>query len=56
MIPLTFLYDQCIDRPKMSEQKKQNPFEFIVPRPQGVGTKILKTEILKKRLKIFVKF
>ena len=26
MIPLTFLYDENIDRPKMSEQK--NPFEY----------------------------
>ena len=32
MIPLTFLYDEYIDRPKLSEQKK--PFEYIVPPPQ----------------------
>ena len=37
MIPLTFLYDEYIDRPKLSEQK--NPFEYIVPPPtSGVGT------------------
>ena len=29
MIPLTTLYDEYIDRPKLSEQK--NPFEYIVP-------------------------
>ena len=32
MIPVTFLYDEHIDRPKLSEQK--NPFEYIVPPPQ----------------------
>ena len=32
MIPLTFLYKEYIDRPKMSEQKKT--FEYIVPPPQ----------------------
>ena len=37
MIPLIFLYDEYIDRPKLSEQK--NPFEYIVPPPTGgVGT------------------
>ena len=38
MIPLTFLYDEYIDRPKLPEQK--NPFEYIVPPPPtcGVGT------------------
>ena len=37
MIPLTFLYDEYIYRPKLSEQK--NPFEYIVPPPaSGVGT------------------
>ena len=29
MIPLTTLYDDYIDRPKLSEQK--NPVEYIVP-------------------------
>ena len=39
MIPLTFLYDEYIDRPKFTEQKKKNPFEYIVPSPtSGVGT------------------
>ena len=36
MIPLTFLYDEYIDRPKLTEQKK--PFEYIVPPRSGVGT------------------
>ena len=37
MIPLTFLYDEYIDRPKLTEQK--NPFEYIVPSlTSGVGT------------------
>ena len=31
MIPLTFLYDDYIYRPKLTEQK--NPFEYIVPPP-----------------------
>ena len=30
MIPLTILYDEYIDRPKLTEQKK-NPVEYIVP-------------------------
>ena len=29
MIPQIFLYKECIDRPKLSEQK--NSFEYIVP-------------------------
>ena len=38
MIPLTALYDDYIDWPKLSEQKK--PFEYIVPPPlKLVGTK-----------------
>ena len=38
MIPLTFLYDEYIDRPKLSEQK--NPFDYIVPPPiSEVGKK-----------------
>ena len=37
MIPLTFLDDEYIDRPKLTEQKK--PFEYIVPPPTSeVGT------------------
>ena len=36
MIPLTYLYGEYIDRPKLSEQKK--PFNYIVPPPRsGVG-------------------
>ena len=38
MIPVSFLYDEYIDRRKLTEQKK-NPFEYIVPPPsRGVGT------------------
>ena len=37
MIPVSTLYDEYIDRPKLSEQK--NPFEYIVPpSSRGVGT------------------
>ena len=44
MIPLTFLYDDFIDRPKLSEK---NPFEYIVPPPtSGVGTKISHRKVL----------
>ena len=32
MLSLTTLYDEYIDRPKLSEQRK--PFEYIVPPPQ----------------------
>ena len=43
MIPLTFLYDEYIDRSKLCEQK--NPFEYIVPSlTSGVGIKIDATE------------
>ena len=38
MIPVSTLYDEYIDRPKLTQQK--NPFEYIVPPPSiGVGTK-----------------
>ena len=39
MIPLTFLCDEYIYRPKLTDKK--NPFEYIVPPPPtgGVGTK-----------------
>ena len=39
MIPLTTLYDEYIDRPKLTEQK--NPVEYKVPPPtkSGVGTR-----------------
>ena len=38
MIPLTTLYDEYNDQPKLTEQKK--PVEYIVPPPtkSGVGT------------------
>ena len=37
MIPVLTLYDEYIDRPKLTEQTK--PFEYIVPSPsRGVGT------------------
>ena len=37
MIPLSTLYDEYIDRSKLSEQK--NPFEYILPSPsKGVET------------------
>ena len=33
MIPLTFLYDEYIDRPKLTEQKKPR-LKFLPPPPQ----------------------
>ena len=43
MIPLTFLYDKYIDRPKLPEQK--NPFEYIVPPPpSGIGATTKKSD------------
>ena len=46
MIPLTFLYEEYIDGPKLSEQK--NPFEYLVPSPtSGVGTMMLKQVIME---------
>ena len=45
MMPLTFLYDEYIDRPKLTEQK--NPFEYIVPAPtSGVGTMKFPEELI----------
>ena len=39
MILVSTLYDEYIDRPKLTEQKKKNPVEYIVPPPsRGVGT------------------
>ena len=35
MIPVSTLYDEYIDRPKLTEQK--NPFEYIVPSPLKRG-------------------
>ena len=47
MIPVSFLYDEYIDRPKLTEQKKKNPVEYIVPPPpsRGVGTIMLETKL-----------
>ena len=37
MIPVRTLFNEYIDRPKLTEQK--NPFEYIDPSPSiGVGT------------------
>ena len=49
MIPVSTLYGEYIDRPKLTEQK--NPFEYIVP-PPSRGSEQLSTfssEILRKR-------
>ena len=44
MIQVSTLYDEYIDRPKLSEK---NPFEYIVPTPsRGVGTKMLFSEYM----------
>ena len=51
MILLTFLYDEYIDKPKLSEQKK--PFEYIIPPPtSGVGTIIIR---LREKQSVFNK-
>ena len=36
MIPVSTLYDEYIDRPKLTEQKK--PVEYIVPPPPQEGS------------------
>ena len=36
MIPVSTLYDEYIDRPKLNEQQK-DPFEYIVPPPLKRG-------------------
>ena len=52
MIPLTALYDEYIDQPKLPEQTK-NPFECIVtPLTSWVGTKI---QSLSQRIKFSIK-
>ena len=43
MIALTFLYDEYIDRPQLSEQK--NPFEYIVPPPTS-GVETIKRQLI----------
>ena len=56
MIPLTFFYDEYIDRPKLSEQKK-NPFEYIVPpSTSGVGTKKCILSVSAKTGNFFIIF
>ena len=44
MVPVSTLYDEYIDRPKLTEQK--NPFEYIVPPPplRGVRTTMVRVE------------
>ena len=37
MIPVSTLYDEYIDRPKLTEQKK-NTVEYIVPPPPQEGS------------------
>ena len=50
MIPVSTLYDEYIDRPKLSEQNE--PFEFIVPPPQvGRNNKLLQWLRLAKNKK-----
>ena len=40
MMPVSTLYDEYIDRPKLTEQK--NPFEYIVPPPsRGAGKNMI---------------
>ena len=49
MIPLSTLYDECIDRRKFTEQKK-NPFEYIVP-PPSRGSEQLHAQICRNGLR-----
>ena len=49
MIPLTFLYDEYIDRPKLTEEK--NPFEYIVPPPTS-GSEQLAKLALKNSMRL----
>ena len=47
MIPVSTLYDEYIDWRKLTEQKKRNPFEYIVPPPsRGVGTKFHSRQLI----------
>ena len=55
MIPITFFYDEYIDRPKLTEQK--NPFEHIAPYPtSGVGTinVIADQHSVKEEIKVII--
>ena len=55
MIPLTFFYNEYIDRPKLTEQK--NPFEYIVPPPPPqVGSEQKKIENFEKNVSIDLKY
>ena len=50
-IPLTFLYDEYIDWPKLSEKK--NPVEYIVPPPTSeVGTTKNNIRYITKYIKL----
>ena len=50
IIPLTTLYNEYIDRPKLSEQKK--PVDYIVPPPSQEGSEqIIFSHILFKIIK-----
>ena len=61
MIPLKFLCDEYMDRPKLTEQK--NPFEYIVPPPpptSGVGTinfvqKVIMSSNFKRSLPTYLR-
>ena len=49
MIPLTILYDEYIDRPKLTEQKKPCwVYSSSLPTKVGVGTTISKKSIFLK--------
>ena len=57
MIPFTFLCDEYVDRPKLTEQK--NPFEYIVPPPDKwgrnndeIGSKSTSNKILWRCIKL----
>ena len=54
MILLTFLNDEDIDRPKLTEQK--NPFGYIVPSPTSNGTNIFEMRLLKMVLLVAFKY
>ena len=47
MIPLKYLYEEYIDRPKCSEQKK--PFEYTVPSPT-IGVETNKLQKMRSKL------
>ena len=56
MTPLTILYDEYIDRPKLTEQKK-NPVEYIVPpSPLKWGSEQKNSHMRMAKRSMFVKF